>query len=51
MFVGRARVAPARLAGSQPPDMLLFFGCRHERMIDHADEFAGFEMEVDVSVS
>ena len=55
VFVGPGTgVAPARaFAGSQPSDMLLFFGCRHESKDRlYADEFAGLaQLEVDVSVS
>ena len=55
VFVGPGTgVAPARaFALSQPSDMLLFFGCRHESKDRlYADEFAGLtQLEVDVSVS
>ena len=55
VFVGPGTgVAPARaFALSQPSDMLLFFGCRHESKDRlYADEFAGLsKLEVDVSVS
>ena len=55
VFVGPGTgVAPARaFALSQPSDMLLFFGCRHETKDRlYADEFAGLaQLEVDVSVS
>ena len=55
VFVGPGTgVAPARaFALSQPEDMLLFFGCRHESKDRlYADEFAGVsKLEVDVSVS